>query len=633
MQTLEREQPARGKGVQRAGEIEAPIFGTDEDDSVMVRLEAFGRVSGVPLFPLTEASIEYLSGLALKQGDTLVFIPRAVIGVLRDILLLGRQAFSDGLFPPASIKARRPAEDIAQWLSMLRMPDEQRLRYERLVVIWGNEPQQRTELSRIPVEVFATFSLPPPTGIDSNKTETARPPTPPVLKPDTPPPPDDRRVTRLAEYRKELESWVQHDGPPLNQAVASAIRSSLSAALSDRVDWNEERCVRESIITPSQIAIPHARGSGREASVAIRITQDRSDPDGRLRAELLALLRFHEIWQKDMGYAEVDDDLARIGNLLDRLLSDALSLVRSAVLKQTGTSALLLAANSRLLGITDAGRTPGALKAFLFGEPQTISDLPDGAPEAFADWIQTQRTAAGIRPGLTEALLKTSGCYQGAGKTPNGVDITRVVQVFTETLQHSASDGHFLPSELRETLSGLSDQRVNVRAKRAATEANAIRAQLETKLGKAFDKNETADAMLRLGEGLRDLGAWPETELGATFAAFKALCEDFRSCALKETLGQLDRVNLADSGANVASFIAQVSKVNFGPLVVAARFMSLSEKVIGCGNRHAGTIEAQYRDVKPQMHVESLRNELDQIVSDFSELQNNGNTDVAPARG
>jgi hypothetical protein len=618
--------------VERAGEIGAPVFNAEENDAERRRLEAFGRVSGVPLFPLTTNAIEYLADLALKEGDTLVFKPRAILVFLRDVLLFGREPYVGGSFPPASIKARAPAEDVAQWLSTQRLSNDQRERFERLIVIWGNSPQDRTQVSSIPAEVFTTFSLPLPTGIETRRRELIQPIRTSASSQAAPTTsPDDRKVARLAEYRKELESWVQEDGPQLNQTVAGEIRSSLAIVLNDRIDWTRERCLKMTI-GPNQIAIPHSRGKGGEAANAIPLAVDRSDPDGQLRAELIALLRFHQVWKKDMNYAEVEDDLARIGNLADRLLPATLLFIRTAAVKQTRLACALLAANSRLLGITDGGRTPGALKSFLLDPGPAPSELPDASPEAFVNWAAAQQKAGSIRSRLIEALLESCGCYQGTGKTPNGIDIIRVVQAFSEDIQAAASDLASLPPDVKGVLAELGEPRVRIRAKQAATEANRIKEQLEARLGQAFDKNSVADAVLDLGGELRELGLWSETEIGTSYSAFKTLCENFRSCALKEALEQLARVNLADDGSSPGVLIAQVAKVKFGPLVVALRFVTVSETVIAYADRHAKTTEDQYHDLRPEIHIGNLSNELDRTASDLTEHQNDGSQIVTAKR-
>jgi energy-coupling factor transporter ATP-binding protein EcfA2 len=614
----------------RNREIGAPIFSADVDDNSSKNLSAFGRVSGVSLFPLTQSAIEYFANHSMREGDELVFKPRAIIGFLRDVLLFGRGPFCEKTFPPASIKAKKTTEDIAQWLSSARLSPDQRSRYERLVVIWGNDPQQRGEIARIPVEVFATFSLPPP-ALEIDQT----PPTPVVLltAPSTPSSiaPDDPRLTRLVEFRRELERWVQHDGPQLNQSQAAEIRKWLSSALTDRINWNEERCLRVPI-APTAISIPHARGSGRDTANPIVITHDRSDPDGRLRSELVALFRFYVLWKRETNYPEVDDDLVRIGNLLVRLLPSALSLIRHTALLQTGAAARLLASNSRVLGLTESGRTASAMASFLFGKPSLRFELPLDAPEAFAEWLRTQQAAVAVRPQLIETLLKTCGCYQGTGSTPNGVDIERILDSLPEATQEDEPDNSFLTPDLRQTISNFSAARLVVRAKRASKEATEIRRQLETKLGSTFDKNDAAIAIRTLAEHLKGLGAWPDSELGISFASFQGLCEEFRGCALKESLGQLDRAILAEGADNQTVFIAQLSKVEFRPFVIAAMFVGAAEKIIDHGNRHARTVEEQYKEVQPQLHVDRLLSEFDRISTDLDKLQNTGTTHATKPR-
>jgi hypothetical protein len=617
---------------ERQGEIGASVFSAAVDEDATTKtLEAFGRVSGVPLFPFTRPAIDYFSSVALKEGDTLVFKPRAIIGFLRDVLLFGRHPYSERRFPPATLKARSPTGDVAEWLSTQRLSNDQRERYERVVVIWANAPQDRTQIGRIPLEVFSSFSLPLPTGIT-----TAKPPSPEPTTPSTPPqkPPiivDDAKTAELEGYLKELESWVQEDGPLLHQGVAQLIRSSLASALNDRIDWNRERCLRTPI-GPSQISIPHSKGSGREAANALHLTTDRSDPDGRLRGELGALLRFHVVWKRDIDYPEVDDDLARIANLADRLLPDALSFVRAEAVKKTTSACALLATNSRTLGITDGGRTAGALKSFLFDDPPQITELPESSPEAFMNWIGVQQKAALVRPRLIDAVLENCGCFQGTGKTVNGIDIVRVAQAFADDAQVAPADVPSLTPEVKAALSDLGEPRVRVRARQAATEANRIRTQVETALGPSFDKNGTVDAMLDLAEELRQLAVWSEPDLGMTNPAFKALCESFRSCPLKEALDQLSRINLTDESTTAATLISQLAKVKLGALVIGQRFVTTAEKVVKYADRHAKTTEAQYRDASPEIQIRHLIKEFDQVVSDLTELQPPGSKHAAAKR-
>jgi len=609
---------------ERSGQITAPVFNPEEDDQVAKQLNAFGSASGVPLFPFTEMAIDYMVDFALKEGAAPVFKPRAIISFLRDVLLLGRAPFESGSFPPASVKARRPATDVAQWLATQSMSASTRERYERLVVIWGNDPQRRVDILRIPSEVFKSFRLPSPVGIEA--AAGAPPPSVGPLPPPIPPSaPDEHKIAKIDEYRQELERWVQPDAPQLKQSVASSIRSAVSAGLVDRIDWNRERCVRIPI-GPSQISIPNAHGSGREAANAIPITSDRSDPDGRLRGELIALLRFRDVWDGSMDYPEAEDDLAVIGNLLDRLLPPALSWVRSNSQRQMISASSLLAANSRMLGITDQGRSASALSTFLFGSALKLDIVPDDAPEEFKAWIDVRTKAEAIRPHLRSALLETCGCFQGSGssgKTPNGVDITRITESFSEDTETNSADLQ-LPQDVRRSLPELSDIRITARAKHVAKAALVIRTKIKTHLGDPIDKHELANAILELAQTLSEQGAWPQIELNYTFAELKTLCEDFRRCALMETLGQLEKVEIPDGTAGARSFIAQVAKVNLAPLLVASVWIDLSDRLIDYGNRYAQQTVANFEDIRPEIQAKRVRDDLDGVLGAIADLQNEG---------
>jgi hypothetical protein len=619
-QALER-QRARSTSAGRGEDPNTPPFDGDASDGVRNTLAAFGRISGVPLFPLTPAAIEYFSRRALQQGNELVFRPRAIIQFLREVLLFGRDAFASGEFPPPSIKSYlQPAQDVAGWLSRQHLSSEQRDRYARIVVIWGNYPQRPADISRIPSEVFGAFSLPQPQDISVDP--APHPPSTKPLSPQPAPPPlaDERKLAEVERFRKELESWIQQDGPLLSQEAAREIRNGLSAALNHRIDWNGERC-RDIDIRSVHIDIPHSRGSRADSPGPIPVANDRADPDGQLRAELLALLRFYSVWKRDMTYLEVEDDLARVGNLVDRVLPAARSFVRDTAQSRARSACALLADNSRLAGITDFGRTPGAVKSFLFNAPEELPELPPDAPDAFVHWMDTRRKAVAIRGSLTQALLESCGCYQGAGSSANGVDIMRVVEALSEGRRPTDNDNDLFDKDVRERLRELTELRVNARAKAAAVEARRLKSELDTKLGQQFDKHELTNSVLELAEELRVQGAWPANDLGLSVEAFKTVCEDFRSCPLKAAFEQLAKIQNAEGPEDTPDFIANVAKVNFAPVVVAARFAMLAERVVDFGNRYAKSTEDQYHDVRPDMHIQNLQEEFDDVLADLTDIQ------------
>jgi len=77
-----------------------PIFSEGSGDHETI-LEAFGKIQEVPLFPFTEQAIDSLARSTLTAGNTLVFNPRFVIkNVIREVLLNGRDAYTNNQFPP-----------------------------------------------------------------------------------------------------------------------------------------------------------------------------------------------------------------------------------------------------------------------------------------------------------------------------------------------------------------------------------------------------------------------------------------------------------------------------------------------------------------------------------------------------
>lgn len=315
--------------------------GSDED---IKALYAFGYIEDVPLFPFTEAAIESLARGTLTSGNALVFNPRYVIkNIIREILMAGREAFVKKLFPPPGIG--RPAfGEISEWSMSLHVPDEQRKRYERLVTVWGNDPKTRSEIGRIPKEVFEVFGLPQP-DID--------------FIPQTPEPIDSgRKITDIVvskatseqekkfnEYHTALENWVRNR-TRLDQKIANEIRKALATLINQRIDWNAERCLKRSEIKPDKFSIPNAGGEGNVSANAIKVTTNSDDSDGRLRGELKALLRYIEVYNSSTDYDGADEDLARIANLVERLMPDALEIVRTSVKKQNQSAMLALAANA-----------------------------------------------------------------------------------------------------------------------------------------------------------------------------------------------------------------------------------------------------------------------------------------------
>lgn len=579
-------------------------------------LQAFGYVSEIPLFPFTEAAIECLARSALAAGNTLVFNPRFVIkNVIREVLIQGREAFQNNQFPPPGVNGKPLSGEVAHWLSSQTLSTEQKKRYERLLSVWGNSPRSLRDISIISPYVFDAFSLPRP-----NLTIDPAPPSPlPTEKlggdetfpPPLPPP-------QVDQYRLALERWVQ-DGTKLEQTIANKIRQSLATLVNRSIDWNAERCLKREI-RADKFSIPNAAGQAGLSVDAVSIAATTEDPDGRLRGELLALLRFADVHNGSADYAESDDDLARVSNLIDRLLPDLLASVRLSIGRQTRSAITLLAANSRILGLTEKGRTPGVVSSFLFGEFTQMSALPDTAPQPFKEWRSLQVEATQIREQLKQLVLETSGCFQGTGKTTYGVDILRVIEHYpTEGAVLDLADVPSISPELRTTLNRLRQQAVESRCNQLLVEAKTIQKRITDDLGADFDKQEVIKIVSEVAASLKTLAAWNLDAIGVSTSEFSDMCEAFRNSALKEALSILEGAlnEQVNQMKNSHQRIGKSAQLPLEALLVANQFLTYTAKVVKAAAAHAKVLETQYGDVSPSDKAEELVETFNQLTSEL----------------
>jgi hypothetical protein len=601
-----------------------PIYsdGSGENEAL---LEAFGTIKGVPLFPFTENAIECLARSKLEAGNSLVFNPRFVIkNVIRELLINGRESYVSGQFPPPSVSGKTATSEVAQWLGSQNFSPDLRNRYERFVSVWGNEPTTPADFSRIPSAVYEAFKLPPPQVKDEPATKIKVPqPTTTAGPISTQTPlPNDPQVRQYSAYKDALERWVRNS-TMLEQRVANDIRKAIASLLNQRIDWNAERLLKREI-KHNLFSLPNAAGEGSLDPDPIRVIETTVDPDGVLRSELLALLRYVSIYNETTSYDESDDDLARAANLIDRLQPLVIARVRASAKKQTKSAIALLSANSRLLGLLDKGRTPSAVSSFLFGDVESVLDLIDTAPQAFKDWRTMQRDALQIRPLLIDLVLETSGCFQGTGKKSHGVDIVGLVDDFAnEVLAPNVTELPTLSSDLKTKISSMRASVVDARLKSVLDEAKILGEKITNQLGAEFDKQATIDVVKQVATDLKEMGVWPTDSLGFSSNDFFALCDFFHNSAVKEALGTLRDVLLDgfQSGDASARTVSRVAQMNINPLLTAENFISRSSQVIRAAKEHVQTMESKYEGVTPAQTAEALVETFDNLAADLARLQ------------
>jgi len=594
---------------------------SDNDDSSDAHvLAAFGKEGEIPLFPYTEQAIEQLARSALTRNNTLVFTPRFIIdNILRGLLLPGRPAFERGQFPPPEINASRTNAEVSQWLSSLPVSEEVRERYRRIVAIWGNAPRTPEEIGNIPKELFDAFKLDRPNiefhSILQSKPKDEPLQSPPALQPKS----DDEYLTEA------LEKWVQNS-ERLSQTVANQIRKSIESALNERIDWSAECCIKSSI-SFKQISIPHAGGEGSIASNAIIVAENHTDPTGQLRAELAAVARFYHLNGGKMQYTGADDDLIWIGNLVDRLIPQALVLVRTSVKQKLGIAVRLLSANSRILGLSERYRTPTSLSNFLFDTPNVPKRPIEGASTEFIDWRTLQEQALRIRPELLQLVASYCGSFQGTGKTAYAIDIARIIDCWlpeNETLNLNALD--LITIELKQTLSSMSEARVMLLVRKVLQGASNIRTKLTAELGDNFDKQEIAEELRTLADQLKVSGIWNTDEIGMGHSAFKNLCEEFRSSPLREALSVLANSGDEEDGKSNSQLVSRMGRFEVNPLIVASRFAEAARKVVRAADKHAKGLEDQFHGVDPKAEADEILVLFESLLNELDSLGINGET-------
>jgi len=603
---------ARGNG----NSSSFPVY-SDDSDNDEEPLKSFGYEGNVPLFPFTEAAIECLARSTLTSGNALVFNPRFIIkNVIREVLVAGREAFLNKKFPQVGFQVGGIGAAVSEWLASLAVSEDQRQQYRRLVTTWGNNPQSRNDIGRIPAKVFEVFGLPVP------DIKFVKPPTKQVQSTSLITKTSDNvqmraQVQQVEEFRNALENWVQ-EGVRLEQGIANKIRKALEALINARIDWNAERCLKQEIKS-DMFSIPNAGGEQGLATDAIKIAPNNEDPDGRLRQELIALLRYYEVHKAKSEYEDIDEDFARVSNLLDRLLPAILEFVRSSAQRQCHAAILEMASNSRLLGISERGRTISTVSSFLFSEGVAIEELPDNTPQPFREWRLMQYTAHQIRPQLRQMLVATSGCFQGAGKTPNGVDIVRLVENYpAESIKMDHADLVNPTPELKQALQNISNVKVKVRINQVLQEARKITKSIQQELGDDFDKNKVLDVMKELANQLRERGAWSKDDLGFSPKDFEQLCEEFRSAAIKECLMLLQKLEDTDGeGALQIKKISYLAQLSFLPLIKTQCFLERAAKVLKSANKHSQTLTEQYKGVSPIEKATAIKSVFNNLLSDL----------------
>ena len=587
-----------------------PIFIEDIGDSIS-SLQAFGLNGDILLFPFSNNAIEYLArqSAGLRSGNVLIFNPRFIIKNIIRLVLGHRNSFIEGQFPPLGMISRKPSADIQSWISSLNFSKDIQRRYECLVTVWGNDPKNRDEIpDNIGSEIFKVFSLKTPEF--SNFPQT----TAPVKKTDVKAKQqiltsaiDARLETRINDYDKALEQWVL-DEIRLGLDISNKIRKKISTLLSKNIDWNAERTL-EGEITPVQIRIYNAAGGTNATNqYFIDVVNDPTDPDGRLRFELLAIVRNAEFNEARIHvYPNIEDDMARIANLIDRLIPQAIEITKAKSKRRTSSLINALNLNGKVLGLIENSSSPNYIDQTIFGNVELKDSLPEYAPEKFKEWVEFKEKAFNIRPSLQKLLQESNGCFQGiVGKKCYGVDIVKIINDYPDTdLEVVYEDIFNLDPNIKTVLQGLSNLKVKARIKSVADNANKIVKSIESEFGNDFDKIEIVKTLKSIAENLQEMGRFNATAMEFTFSEFSTLCDEFRDSPLKDTLSIFTKFNSddLDEGKKISNF----GRLQLSPLSICERFISNSLKLISKVENEARVLEQHHKGLNKVEKVDAIK--------------------------
>lgn len=607
-----------------------PIFSEDIGDTISL-LQAFGSNDEIPLFPFSDNAIEFLArqSSGLRSGNALIFNPRYIIKNIIRLVLGRRSSFVENQFPPVGMISRRPSADIQNWISSLDVSQELQGRYERLVTIWGNDPKNRNEIpGNIKSEIFDVFSLKAPE-FSNLPQPIAEPPrsNPEIRQNPITPVIDSRLEARINEYEEALEQWVV-EGTRLDQSLSNTIRQRISSQLAKIIDWNAERTL-EIEIKPQQIMIQNAAGGGNAASKdLIELVSDPTDPDGRLRVELLSLVRNNEFNKAGIeNYPNFEDDLARIANLIERLIPQALEITRTKNKKHTYSVINALNLNGRVLGFIENSPSPNYIDQTLFANVELKDNLPSYAPEKFNEWVSFKEKVLSSRPVLQKSLLEANGCFQGSGKKCYGVDIVKILIDYPDTSAEVIYEDFLnLDPNIKTVLQGLTGARVEARIKSVAADVQKIVDGIDSEFGTEFDKNLIAETIKRIASSLKEAGKFNDSIVGISFNDFATLSDEFRDSTLKDTLSTYSKFINEDLGEGKK--ISNFGRMQFAPLSICDRFISYSLRLILAVENEAKVLEQQLKGLNKAEKIDAIQlafKELSQSLDAIEKETSHGN--------
>lgn len=520
-----------------------PYRSENETDKEADLLKAFGQISDIPLFPYNNEAIKQLSNDHLRDGGKLRFNPRKVINhVVREVLLQ-RNTYQNGKFPPEKFSSHSSKGTIASWIASKKLAPQVQGRLSQTIIYWGGNPNEPEQLGSLRSGVLEAFSLP-----ELGQDAVASRPLPlvnpePVHKAAPTPEPKPQPTPSLEDnlimdWRKALDEWV--NGAELSQALARELRTAIVSVLNNSLDWNA-LCMKPIPAKPAIIELPNSRGNPIGDKKLI-FAQDTSDPNGRLRNTLIAFVRFYKNNER-IDYPDADEDTALVANATERLVAEYTRILIKQGSEDIAILATALTRQARMLGIAQkkiSGRQSVVNAVFsLAPKVEKTNSAPGSTDER---WFSLVYEASVQRKAFQEILASKIGAFQGTGNTVYAIDVARLITVDTESL---SLDNGITPDQ-SEHLRNLSLPRLRARAVPLAKEISGITETIRDVLGANFDKQILYNNLNTLLETIEDAAVWP-ANYPLNKRSLKKYLEELREAPVSDILEKIEPLGIAVS--------------------------------------------------------------------------------------
>jgi hypothetical protein len=606
-----------------------PHFGDDAelDAEDRRRLAAFGNSrSGWPLFPFNKAAIRQLSDIHLRDAadNRLRLNPRMMINhLLIRILRDYRSAWINGTFPTSDFLGDHAHDLSAVLQSELRNAESNvgtRSRYLALLRYWGDRPERLAEVA-LPQDVYEAFGLRalitspsgplgassfrerqtevmPHEGVtfggrqgsaESSINQNVGPEPLPIPAPPPVPMITSEQPAEIRRWDRLLNGW--NPSSTLPQKESNELRLMLANHVLGAIDWDV--VFLRNLTTPEMrgwhgnIFLPNAKGTGNvspaNAMCVVCTNEEFSSLDQRNTAVLALLALVRHDHYKNWNYPDAELDYARLQNLLDRLVPQAVEWIQSKKYRefagdpvQALVEHILLAARFLDVRKSHAPDFESLLDALFERAP----DLPNS--ETTDEWTEFKIETVKHHQLLQEELLARTAVRQGGEKKAYGLDVVRLLTALRKSKGSSRSDVQ-LPeytgsAEIRSavTFARRFVPRLSEVVKNQQKRLAGIRRQCLTELGEDFDK---AALITTLKEHV-----FPEAQRLGVLSSdlprasdLQKLCEEFRLARVAETLKKLVAAESEDFAAQLSS----LAQIDNHVLSVIEQFVSMMTRTLG----------------------------------------------------